>query len=106
MPEYRFPPSDLHPDRSDDRYAVAFERGTLQLGLYAPRGNDGQSPHDQDEVYVVVKGRARLRNGETVHDVEQGEALFVAAGVEHRFEGMSDDFEAWVVFYGPPGGEG
>jgi mannose-6-phosphate isomerase-like protein (cupin superfamily) len=36
---------------------------------------------------------------------EPGDALFVAAGVEHRFEGFSEDFGTWVMFYGPEGGE-
>jgi uncharacterized protein YjlB len=36
---------------------------------------------------------------------EAGEALFVPAGVTHRFEDYSDDFCAWVIFYGPVGGE-
>jgi hypothetical protein len=31
--------------------------------------------------------------------------LFVAAGVPHRFEEFSRDFAAWVVFWGPKGGE-
>ena len=35
-----------------------------------------------------------------------GDALFVPAGVTHRFEKMSDDFVTWAVFYGPQGGEG
>jgi len=34
-----------------------------------------------------------------------GDVLFVAAGVEHRFLNISDDFSAWVVFWGPKGGE-
>jgi hypothetical protein len=34
-----------------------------------------------------------------------GDALFVAAAVEHRFEDFSDDFGTWVMFYGPAGGE-
>ena len=36
---------------------------------------------------------------------ERGEVLFVAAGVEHRFENFSDDFSTWVLFHGPEGGE-
>jgi quercetin dioxygenase-like cupin family protein len=32
-----------------------------------------------------------------------GDFLFVAAGVEHRFEGFTDDFTVWVLFYGPEG---
>jgi len=31
--------------------------------------------------------------------------IFVEAGVEHRFEDFTDDFETWVVFWGPQGGE-
>ena len=31
--------------------------------------------------------------------------LFVPAGMEHRFEDLSEDFGTWVVFYGPAGGE-
>ena len=37
---------------------------------------------------------------------DPGTPLFVAAGVEHRFDDFSDDFETWVVFYGAEGGEG
>ena len=36
---------------------------------------------------------------------EPGDALFVAAGADHRFIDFSDDFAAWVIFYGPTGGE-
>jgi hypothetical protein len=31
--------------------------------------------------------------------------LFVTAGVEHWFEGFTNDLVAWIVFYGPEGGE-
>lgn len=37
--------------------------------------------------------------------VRTGDALFVAAHVPHHFEGMSEDFVTWVVFWGPKGGE-
>lgn len=36
---------------------------------------------------------------------EAQDAIFVEAGVEHRFEDFSDDFSAWVIFWGPDGGE-
>jgi quercetin dioxygenase-like cupin family protein len=31
---------------------------------------------------------------------EPGEALFVPAGDVHRSEDISDDFAAWILFYG------
>ena len=37
--------------------------------------------------------------------LETGDLLFVAAGVEHRFEAFTEDFALWRVFYGAQGGE-
>ena len=34
------------------------------------------------------------------------DALFVPAGMTHRFEDFTDDLAIWVMFYGPVGGEG
>ncbi|WP_395686755.1 hypothetical protein [Aestuariivirga sp.] len=34
-----------------------------------------------------------------------GDAIFVAAGVQHRFLDFSNDLGMWVLFYGPDGGE-
>jgi mannose-6-phosphate isomerase-like protein (cupin superfamily) len=95
----------LPPAAAPMRYAVATGRGTMSLGLYAPRGPDMQTPHDQDELYVIVAGAGNFsRNGESrafaIHDV-----IFVEAGVEHRFEDLSEDFAAWVIFWGPKGGD-
>ena len=86
-------------------YAELIARGTLRVGLYAPRGSDTQQPHDQDEVYVVMSGRGTFRNGPVSHPFQPGDVLFVPAGVRHVFEDFSDDLYVWVVFYGPPGGE-
>jgi mannose-6-phosphate isomerase-like protein (cupin superfamily) len=86
-------------------WAEVMRRGTLRVGLYSPPGTDPQGPHTQDEVYVVMRGVGTfVRGGERVA-FEAGDVLFVAAGVAHRFEEFSEDFTAWVVFYGPEGGE-
>jgi len=86
-------------------FAVAFEHGSLKLGLFAPRGTDLQQPHTQDEVYVVIRGEGQFINGDTRHSFGPGDLLFVPAGVEHRFEDFSDDLAVWVIFSGPEGGE-
>jgi mannose-6-phosphate isomerase-like protein (cupin superfamily) len=87
------------------RSATLFRHGTMRLLYYAPRGNDPQTPHKQDEVYVVASG-----NGTFVCDGRRapfvtGDVLFAPAHAEHRFENFSDDFGVWVIFYGPEGGE-
>jgi len=90
------------PDRD---YGVLLEHGTMELGFYKPDGSDPQQPHTQDEIYIVQSGSGYFVCGEQRQPFETGEALFVPAGVVHRFEDFSDDFAAWVVFYGPDGGE-
>ena len=86
-------------------FATAIKHGSMLLEVFAPRGSDQQSPHSQDELYIVISGVAELdRAGERMA-ARAGDALFVAAGVEHRFYGMSDDFITWVVLWGPEGGE-
>ena len=87
------------------RFTDVLERGSLSLELYAPRGHDAQQPHTRDELYVVVQGHGMFAcAGERLPFVT-GDALFVPAGVAHRFEDFSDDLAVWVVFYGREGGE-
>ncbi|MEX0976393.1 MAG: cupin domain-containing protein [Woeseia sp.] len=92
--------------RSDDRvYGIMLEHGTLELGFYQPAKVDRQQSHDRDEVYIIQNGTGYFVLRTKREPFESGDALFVPAGVEHRFEDFSDDFAAWVIFYGPMGGE-
>lgn len=93
------------PNQPGRRSALLLEHGSLEVRYYAPRGSDPQTPHSRDELYVVASGRGWFVRGDQRVPFEAGDALFVAAGVEHRFEDFSDDFGAWVMFYGPEGGE-
>ncbi len=82
----------------DDPWVVASDRPTLLTGLYAPRGADKQSPHEEDEIYVVVSGTAKIEvEGESM-PLATGDAAFVAAHARHRFLQMSEDFAVWAVF--------
>ena len=87
------------------RFVELFRHGTLSVELYAPRGHDPQTPHARDEVYVIASGHGIFFDGEVRGAFSPGTLLFVRAGREHRFENFSDDFAAWVLFYGPDGGE-
>ncbi len=93
------------PGPGGERFVELFRHGTLSIELYAPREHDPQQPHTRDEVYVVVEGRGRFRNGKERHRFASSDLLFVPAGVEHRFEEFSDDLVVWVIFFGPEGGE-
>ena len=89
----------------EDRYVEPFHHGTMSLGMYAPRYQDPQQPHDQDELYFVRTGKGTFVHNEARYPVSEGDSIFVAAGESHNFVDFSDDFTAWVVFWGPPGGE-
>lgn len=90
-------------------FVQALSHGSLRVELFVPAtsrlGRDIQSPHPQDELYVIQHGRARLRVGDHCGPVRAGDLRLVRAGVTHRFEEFSRDFATWVVFFGPPGGE-
>ena len=80
-------------------------RGTLDVALSSPVLPVQQIPHAQDEIYVVVRGRAVVLHDGEREPCEAGDLVFVAAGTEHQFENLSDGFAVWRVFYGPEGGE-
>jgi mannose-6-phosphate isomerase-like protein (cupin superfamily) len=94
--------AELQPGRAS---ALLLTHVSLELRFYAPKGHDAQTPHTRDEVYVVASGRGWFVRGHERVPFAQGDALFVAAGEEHRFEDFSEDFGTWVMFYGPEGGE-
>ena len=89
----------------DGLYAVLQEHGTMELGYYRPVGTDNQAPHEQDEIYIVHTGTGVFQLGDESIDFAPGDALFVPAGISHRFIEFSEDFGTWVIFWGPPGGE-
>lgn len=92
-------------DAATVRSMPLFRHGTLLVKYYAPRGRDGQTPHAQDELYVVARGSGVFFDGTSRRRFGPGDLLFAAAGITHRFEEFSDDFGVWVMFYGPDGGE-
>lgn len=83
----------------------ALKHGSMSVILFAPRGEDRQTFHEQDELYVVLKGHGTLLIDGTPHRFAEGDVLFVPARVHHHFENFSDDLTTWAIFWGPPGGE-
>lgn len=85
--------------------SLAWQRGSMQLRYYRPPTPDPQTPHTQDELYVVIAGTARFMCDGRAADCQAHDVLFAPAGSVHRFEQPSADFAVWVIFYGPQGGE-
>lgn len=96
---------DRLPGPQNEVSVSVFEHSSLVVKLYMPRGNDDQTPHSRDEIYVVARGGGEFVCGGARQSFMPHDVLFAAAGVEHRFENFTDDFAVWVFFYGPEGGE-
>jgi mannose-6-phosphate isomerase-like protein (cupin superfamily) len=79
---------------------------SMSAGVYALKAGatDAQSPHKEDEIYYVVRGRGRFRitdaAGAREHAVGPGDVLFVAARVAHQFFDITEDIEL-LVFFAP-----
>ena len=46
----------LAPIPAGARSATLMHHGSMTLRYYAPAGEDRQTPHDQDEIYLVISG--------------------------------------------------
>jgi quercetin dioxygenase-like cupin family protein len=86
-------------------FTTLLHRASLEVEFFKPIGVDDQQPHVKDEIYVITAGSSNFTWGTQKTPVETGDIIFVPAGVEHRFTGMSEDFSTWAIFYGPDGGE-
>ena len=93
------------PGPAGEHATSVLHHGTLDVALSLPTSPVQQTPHTQDEVYVIVRGRGALLHDGKRDRFEPGDLLFVAAGTEHQFEDCTNDLAVWRLFYGPPGGE-
>ncbi len=78
---------------------------SLSVGLYVlpAGGTDPQRPHGEDEVYLVLRGRGRIRVDGEDRPVEPGSVVYVPAGAEHRFHDIAEEL-AIAVFFAPAEG--
>ncbi|MCZ6869043.1 MAG: cupin domain-containing protein [Pseudomonadales bacterium] len=76
----------------------------LNCGIYRLKAGskDMQGSHDDDEVYYVLEGRARLKVGDKDHLVEPGSVLYVSATSEHSFFEIDEDMTLLVFFATSP----
>jgi mannose-6-phosphate isomerase-like protein (cupin superfamily) len=74
----------------------------MSAGVYAlaAGSTDAQKPHKEDEMYYIVRGRARMRAGSEDRTVSAGAVIFVAAKVEHRFYDITEELVI-LVFFAP-----
>ncbi len=86
---------------SEPRFFEFLRVPSLSCAVYRlPAGaKDMQAPHLEDEVYMVIKGKARLRVADKEHEVRSGSILYVQATAEHSFFDIEEDLSL-VAFFG------
>jgi quercetin dioxygenase-like cupin family protein len=91
-----------HRAQSGRPYREFLRVPTMSAGLYVlpTGGTDHQKPHREDEIYYVVRGRARFKAGPEDREVSAGSVIFVAAEVGHRFYDITEEL-AVLVFFAP-----
>lgn len=79
----------------------------LSCGIYAlaAGAKDTQSTHDEDEVYVVLKGRADLVVDGEETALMEGSIVYVPADIKHEFINIEEDLSL-LVFFGSGGPSG
>ena len=92
-------------ERGDQRWREFLRAPSLSMGLYRLRAGqaDEQQPHTEDEVYVVVSGKASFRASGREQAVGPGSVIFVERAAEHRFVDITEDLTV-LVFFAPPEG--
>jgi mannose-6-phosphate isomerase-like protein (cupin superfamily) len=88
--------------RTGKAYLEFLRFPAMSAGVYTlpAAGVDQQKPHREDEMYYVVRGRARMRVGAADQDIRAGSVIFVAAEVEHRFYDIAEELMV-LVFFAP-----
>jgi quercetin dioxygenase-like cupin family protein len=88
------------PGSAPNHYVEQLRVPELSVGSYSiPAGGaDDQTPHSEDEIYVITTGRARMTTGSGDAHVGPGDVIFVPAGEHHRFVDVEEDLALLVVF--------
>lgn len=99
---FRIDRLDKRREEAGKRYLEFLRVPAMSAGVYVlpAGGTDPQQPHKEDEMYYVVRGRARFRAGNSEEKVQAGSVIFVAAGVEHRFVEIEEELVV-LVFFAP-----
>jgi len=90
----------LEQSRLAPEHAGRFHEGagwTAGLLHLQPGQHDPQTPHDRDELYLVLRGEGVLRIGEDWHPVAPGDFWLVPGGTEHRFEDYRQELIVFSV---------
>ena len=90
-------------DTGNLRFQEILRTPSLSCSIYhIPAGSkEMQSAHEEDELYLVLEGRARLRVEDEEHRVEKGTMMYVHTACDHAFFDIEEDLTV-LAFFGTP----
>ena len=56
--------------------------------------------HDSDELVTVIEGRLRCLMNGNIHEIEEGDELFIPKGVRHSVHNIHRGTTRWLFGYG------
>ena len=88
------------PTAGPSHWVERFRATDLSVGTYSipADGVDDQTPHSEDEIYIVMSGRAVLETGTGTAAVRAGSVVYVPAGERHTFTRITEDLTLLVIF--------
>lgn len=103
MKAFRLDELEAERAANNGAYLQFLRERNMSVGLYALDAGqaDPQSPHGQDEVYVVMSGRASITVGMETTQVARGSVVYVPAGTAHKFHHITEDLRVLVMFSPP-----
>lgn len=88
------------PGSAPNHYVEHLSVADLSVGSYSipAAGLDDQTPHTEDEIYVVTAGHARIVTPGGSAEVGPGSVIYVPAAEQHQFVDITEDLSLLVVF--------
>jgi mannose-6-phosphate isomerase-like protein (cupin superfamily) len=92
--------ADLLQHLAENRYHEFLRVPAMSAGIYVlPAGaTDNQTPHQEDEIYYVVRGKAKMRLGWEERAIHEGDVIFIEKNLEHRFFNIAEELVLLVIF--------
>ena len=89
---------------STPRIHEFIRKPTLSCVVYRlPAGcKDMQAPHPEDEVYVVLEGKAKLKIDDKIYEISRDSILYVRATSAHSFFDIEEDLTVLAIFGARP----
>ena len=90
-------------EKGTSYYHTFINRNNLAAGILRlkPGEEDSQSPHENDEIYYVVRGDGFLNIAGNDYEISEAKAYFVGKNIEHKFHGNKKELVVLYFFGGP-----